>query len=210
MSAMATQFLRQQLTIRERGRNLTTRYFEEPTARLLSALHVTPNMISILGFFIACVSAFLAYQNSFISAGFLFLLAGILDMLDGSVARLTGNSTRLGAVLDSLIDRVSETALLFGLMLFYLDNDNEAGVTLVFLALASSYLVSYLRTRGEGVGINMQSSGLFTRTERVLTLSIGLIINQVILALTIVAVLSMATVIQRIYRIYHYREDSIN
>jgi phosphatidylglycerophosphate synthase len=202
MSARLPQFPRQKLTVRERGRNLTTRYFEEPAARLLSALHITPNTISILGFLIACVSAFLAYQNSFISAGFLFLLAGIFDMLDGSVARITGHSTPFGAILDSLIDRVSETALLFGLMLFYLNNDNEPGVTLVFLALASSYLVSYLRARGEGAGINMQRSGLFTRTERVLTLSIGLIINQMILALTIVAVLSTATVIQRIYRIY--------
>ena len=195
---------RRLLTIRARARHLLARYFEEPGARFLYALKVTPNVVTLLGLAVTAVAAYWAARGVFLSAGLLLLLAGVLDMLDGALARLTNRATPFGAILDSVTDRVAEAVLLLGLVLFYLADDDSAGVILAFLVLVSSYVVSYLRARGEGLGITMKETGLVTRTERVMVMILGLVFEQVLLALAIVLALSLVTSGQRLYHMWRH------
>ncbi|HNZ29792.1 MAG TPA: CDP-alcohol phosphatidyltransferase family protein, partial [Candidatus Goldiibacteriota bacterium] len=67
---------------------------------------------------------------------------------------------------------------------------------LCYVVVFSSFLVSYLRARAGGLKIDC-SGGIFTRPERMVVILLGLLINQAVPALWIMAVLSIVTVIQR-------------
>jgi CDP-diacylglycerol--glycerol-3-phosphate 3-phosphatidyltransferase len=157
-----------------------------------------------LGFSIALSAAIVIATGHLFVAGFIVLAGGFFDMLDGTLARRTGRVTTFGALLDSTLDRVSEAALLLGILIFYLflGGQPAVGILLVCLALISSMMVSYLRARGEALGLKCQV-GLFTRPERVIALAIGLLAsgvvdNALIIALAVIVVFSFATAGQRL------------
>ena len=62
-------------------------------------------------------------------------------------------------------------------------------------------VTSYTRARAEGLGLKGEV-GVFTRTERVILLAIGLIFNQMIVVLWIIAVLANFTALQRIFHVW--------
>ena len=99
--------------------------------------------------------------------------------------------------MDSTSDRIAEAVVLFGLLVYYLDQNESLAILLIFLSLILSYLVSYVRARAEGLGVE-GSAGLFTRPERILVLVLGLLSGWVIVALWIIASLSAFTVVQRL------------
>jgi CDP-diacylglycerol--glycerol-3-phosphate 3-phosphatidyltransferase len=165
-------------------------------------------MVTWFGFLVLLVSAWLAAIGQFFAAGWVMLLAGFFDMIDGALARHTNQVTRFGGVLDSTLDRLSEAAILFGIIAYYLFNpqDNfEWIILLIGVVLISSFLVSYIRSRAEAADIDCQV-GIFTRTERVIILTLGLLLSSIdfilVIALAIIAVLSVVTVVQRLVHVY--------
>ena len=187
-----------------RLRKSTSSRLTEPIVRFLVKTHITPNTLTWLGFSIALVAAVVIATGHPFIAGFIVLAAGFFDMLDGALARHTGRVTPFGAVLDSTLDRVSEAVLLLGVLIFYLlfGNRPTLGILFVCLALIASPLVSYLRAKGEALGIEC-GVGLFTRPERVIALAIGLLASRVIdygliIALVVIAVFSFVTAGQRL------------
>ena len=175
----------------------------EPMARVLAGTPVTPNTLSWSGFLISVVAAVLIGAGHFLIAGLVVLLAGFFDMLDGALARYTARVTRFGGALDSVLDRLSEAVLLLGILVGHLYSGGQSAnlILLVFLVLTFSPLVSYLRARAEASGIECQV-GLFTRPERVIVLALGLLLNQIIIALAVIAVLSVLTAGQRFLHIW--------
>jgi CDP-diacylglycerol--glycerol-3-phosphate 3-phosphatidyltransferase len=109
-----------------------------------------------------------------------------------------GSTSRFGAFLDSTLDRWAEVALYSALVWLFLSQGQDTGVMLATAAMATSLLVSYTRARAEGVGIPCKE-GLLTRFERMLLLIAGLIFNQIILALGVIAILAGITAVQRIW-----------
>jgi CDP-diacylglycerol--glycerol-3-phosphate 3-phosphatidyltransferase len=154
-------------------------------------------MLTLAGVLGNAGAAFLAARGDFLPAGIVMLAASSLDLLDGALARATGKATRFGSVFDAVMDRVSEAAVLFGLLYYFSDRGGREEELLIFAALAASFLVSYTRARAEIVDIPMRE-GLFGRAERVLLLGIGLIIDQATVALWILAIAAGATAIQRL------------
>jgi CDP-diacylglycerol--glycerol-3-phosphate 3-phosphatidyltransferase len=185
--------------VRKSGYRLT-----EPILSLLVKTRVTPTTLTWVGFSIAVGAAILAATGYLFIAGFVVLASGFFDMLDGALARRTGQVTRFGAVLDSTLDRVSESVLLLGILIFYLVSGIQftIGVLFVCLALIGSPLVSYVRARAEAIGLECQV-GLFTRVERVIVLAVGLLLSHIsyalIIALAVIAVFSFATAGQRLF-----------
>ena len=185
---------------RAQVRELTTQYLDPPLARFLGSIGISANMITILGVLLSGGTAYLLNNGQFVVGGALLLLVGAMDMVDGALARGSGKSTPFGAFLDSTADRVSEAIILLGLLAFYLRLDSVTEVVLVFLLLFSSFMVSYLRARGEALNVDCQV-GLMTRPERVFVLAIGLLIGQLFIAMTIVVTLSMITATHRFWHI---------
>jgi CDP-diacylglycerol--glycerol-3-phosphate 3-phosphatidyltransferase len=181
---------------------------------LLARTSVTPNMVSWCGFIIVLAAAALVALGYPFAAGWMLLLSGLFDILDGSLARITHQVTRFGGVLDSTLDRISEAAMLLGVMAFFIFHSGSdlvpwivllIGVTLLF-----SLMVSYVRSRAEAAGLDCQV-GIFTRAERVIILALGLLIGinlSLIIVLVIIALLSIATVIQRLVYVYQRTRNS--
>lgn len=190
---------------REQVRGAVLRYVELPGARFLNALKFTPNTVTLTGFGLSLVAAFLAGSGWLLAGGIVFLLGGALDLLDGALARLTGSVSRFGALLDSLFDRLGEAALFVGLAIHALRAGFSDGyqlffITVLLLALVFSQAVSYLRARGEGLGV-FTRAGLMTRPERVVLLGVGLLVDQIVWVLLVIAVVSCFTVFQRLFTI---------
>ncbi len=158
---------------------------------------VTPNMLTLAGVLGNAGAAVLAARGDFLPAGVVMLAASSLDLLDGALARATGKVTRFGAVFDAVMDRVSEAAVLFGLLYYFSDRGGREEELLIFAALVASFLVRYTRARAETVDIPLRE-GLFGRAERVLVLAIGLIIDQATIALWVLAVAAGITAVQRL------------
>ena len=197
---------------RDELRSAVLRYLELPGAKLFRALKFTPNGITILGFLITVLSAYLVGSGWLLAGGIVFLFAGGLDLMDGGLARLTGKASPFGALLDSVFDRLSEASLFVGIAVYALRDDISDDrkilfITVLLLALIFSQGVSYLRARGEGLGV-FTKAGLMTRPERVLLLGIGLIIGQIEWVLLAIAVVSCFTLFQRMFTCLLYTSPS--
>ena len=190
---------------RDNARRLVATRLEVPVARLLARLGLSPNAVTLLGLLGAVASAILLSIGAFAAGGAVLLLAAVFDMFDGALARATGRESRFGALLDSTADRVSEAAVLLGLLVHFLGESSEAGAILVYVALAGSILVSYVRARAGGLRVDCDV-GLVTRPERVVALGIGLIVGQwwslaVFLVLAAIGALTFITTLQRVLHV---------
>lgn len=181
-------------------RSLAQRVNKIP-AELVAKTRISPNIVTALGLLLALVTAWVLSTGHFFLGGFLVLGSGAFDMLDGAVARISGRSTRFGAILDSTFDRLSEAALFLGLLAYYANQGSFQEVVLVGAALVGSMLTSYVRARAEVLGLKCEV-GLFTRPERVILLAIGLIFNQMLVILWIIAVLSNLVAWQRLFYVW--------
>jgi CDP-diacylglycerol--glycerol-3-phosphate 3-phosphatidyltransferase len=167
-----------------------------PVVRALAALGVTPDMITFVSIAGNVAAAVLAANGQLVAAGIVMLVFSAMDFLDGALARATGKASSYGAMLDSVFDRTSEAAVLFGILIYELDQGHSEESALVFGAVFGSLMVSYVRARAEGLGIELRE-GLFTRPERVVLLAAALITGWVRLGLWILAVLTLLTAAQR-------------
>lgn len=181
-------------------RSLAQRVNKIP-AELVAKTRISPNIVTALGLLVALVTAWVLSTGHFFLGGFLVLVSGAFDMLDGAVARISGRSTRFGAILDSTFDRLSEAALFLGLLAYYANQGSFQEVVLVGAALVGSMMTSYVRARAEVLGLKCEV-GLFTRPERVILLAIGLIFNQMLVILWIIAVLSNLVAWQRLFYVW--------
>lgn len=182
-------------------------FITHPIARVLGKLGLHPNTVTILGFLLNVVAGSVLATGRLALGGVLLLLASSVDSLDGALACVSGAKSRFGAFLDSTLDRVSEGALLFGLMVWLMSQGAVLEIYLVFLILLGSVMVSYTRARAEGVGYECKV-GFLTRLERVVGLGAGLIIGLVRPTLLFMAVFTWFTVLQRV--LYVYRESKRN
>lgn len=179
-------------------------------ARIAHEIGLTPNRITVLGAFLAFLSAFVyakwqANPLLLLLATVLLLLSGFCDALDGVVARLYEQETVFGGFLDSLLDRYADAAVYVGI--------GFGGLCNLYWGLAAaiigSLLVSYSRARAEAAGLKMESIGLAERAERVLILAVAslvaifwqptMVMNAAIILL---AVLTNLTVLQRSLYVY--------
>lgn len=187
-------------------RKIAARRITEPLKTTLIKSQLKPNTLTWLALAISIIAAGTIATNHLLIGGFLVLLSGLFDILDGALARLTNQATRFGALLDSTFDRISDAVLLLGLLVLYVMSGGTTEMVLIFLALISSFLTSYVRARAEGLGINCPV-GLFTRAERVIILALGLLLNplyefSIFIALLIVVVLGFVTVSQRLIYVW--------
>jgi CDP-diacylglycerol---glycerol-3-phosphate 3-phosphatidyltransferase len=171
--------------------------FLEPVARFLGSLGLTPNAVTVLGFFLTVAVAGVLASGRLLLAGILLIFTLAFDAVDGTLARLLGQTTRFGAFLDSTLDRWAEVVLFVAIAWVMLQANSDLGVMLSIAALGTSLLVSYTRARAEGVGLQCKE-GILTRFERLVILIAGLIFNMLIWSLAIIAVLAGITAVQRI------------
>jgi len=177
-------------------RSILDSFLVNPILFLLLKLKLTPNAVTFLGFIICCISAYFISSGSFLVGGLLVLFSGFMDIFDGALARKMELMSNRGAFLDSTFDRLSEAIVLIGLIYFFSTSNETNLVLLTSLSLVFSILISYLRARIEGLGYNSKG-GFFTRPERVLVVSLGLIFFSPELTVTLLAIATTAGLFHR-------------
>jgi CDP-diacylglycerol---glycerol-3-phosphate 3-phosphatidyltransferase len=184
--------------------------------RGLALTRISPNVLTFIGLVINTVAAVLFgyanahnYQRMFLYAGLVIIGAGIFDMVDGRVARATNQVTTFGGFFDSVIDRYSDVALFFGLLVYYARANRFFYLVLVAFVMVSSVMVSYTRARAESL-IGSCKVGFMERPERIVLVIIGALFARfgaMAPVLWVLAVLSTVTIIHRI--IYTYQQTRI-
>ncbi len=169
----------------------------DPIAAVLARTGIGPNAVTSLSLLLSIAAAYMIASGHFFSGGLLILVSGLCDLLDGALARATKKTTAFGAILDSTADRVSEALIFCALLIYYLPTQAAWQSLVIVATMIGSFLVSYIRARAEGLGLACQV-GLFTRAERVIVLAIGLMANQVPIALWVLLICVYVTVAQRL------------
>jgi len=169
---------------------------------------ITPNGVTIFGAVGVIFTALFFYPRGEFIRGTLLLMFFIgSDLFDGTMARLSAKgATRWGALLDSTLDRISDSVILIGLLL-YLIKEKDSLIPLLLIALVSGGLISYIKARAEGLGI-VCNGGIAERPERLLLILAGVgfeglgISYALSVFLWILALVSIVTVLQRLLIVY--------
>ena len=174
-------------------------------AGALNKTGFTPNSVTSIGFLLTLVASLL-YSSGLGTVWLVWgtvlalLIGAYFDAIDGAMARRYHQISKMGGILDSVLDRVGEIALYAGLF--------AGGLVpgwLSLWALSASLMVSYVRARVDVEGVKLKGVGLAERPERLLILMIATIFaafNSLSLELGagLIALLSTVTIVERLYR----------
>ena len=178
----------------------------EKMGRGFASTGLSPNFWTVVGLGFALLSAIvygLGIEFGLIIGGVLLLVSGFFDMVDGQVARVTGKTSKVGSYLDSMFDKIAETAIFLGILV-----GGYAEPYLVLLAITLSLLVSYARAKSDSLNVKLQGIGIGERAERLLVIAIIGIIGYMEPAVIIVVIIAGITLIQRmIFTAKNIKED---
>jgi len=181
--------------------------FIDPVASVLLRLKVTPDGITWFGCgATVLISVVFLAQGKFLIGAILFGAFSLIDLLDGTMARMLGTAGPWGAFLDSTLDRISDSAVIFALIYFYVNTVVDISRLAVFAGIVSlvmSLMTSYARAKAESLDAKC-TVGIAERAERNLLiwaalLISGLFIDVIPYALALLAIVSTVTVLQRIW-----------
>jgi CDP-diacylglycerol--glycerol-3-phosphate 3-phosphatidyltransferase len=175
------------------------RTLARPPGRVLARLGVPPDAITLFGTLAnVAVGVLIGFDRlGPWLTGALILATGFIDAIDGTVARMTGKVTAFGGLLDSVTDRISDAAVLLGLLVAYQHRGNELAVSFCGAALATFPLVSYVRGKAENLGLDVKG-GIMTRTLRILALGVSFFARVDVPVIGVLAGWSLVTAIDRI------------
>lgn len=151
----------------------------EPIALGMGRLGLTPDALTLIGFAITVAGAVLLAAQLWLLGGLVVLFGGIFDLFDGTLARATGRVTNLGAFMDSVFDRAGEAIVYVAIVIGASRAQFELGAWFAAGALASAFMVSYVRAKSEGLGFTqgsgMAAIGIMPREVRLIVLTVGLV-----------------------------------
>src|SRR5438132_12167587 len=174
-------------------------------AGALNKTGFTPNSVTSIGFLLT-LAASLLYSSglgtvwSVWGAVLALLIGAYFDAIDGAMARRYHQISKMGGILDSVLDRVGEIALYAGLFIGGL-----VPAWLSFWGLSASLMVSYVRARVDVEGVKLKGIGLAERPERILILLIATVLAAFSslwfeFGVSLIALLSTVTIVERLYR----------
>jgi CDP-diacylglycerol---glycerol-3-phosphate 3-phosphatidyltransferase len=177
-----------------------------PVARLLLRLGVSPDIVTVVGTVGVCFGALAFYpRHEFFWGTIVITVFVFSDTVDGVMARMSGRSSSWGAYLDSTLDRVGDSAIFGGLVLYYAGRGGQlsmAGLALACLILGS--VVSYAKARAEGLGMTA-NVGIAERADRLVAVLLMTGLSDLLdvpvlipVMLGALAVASTVTVLQRV------------
>src|SRR5215211_5077505 len=153
----------------------TFRHVTEPAGHALAKAGITANSLTAIGLAGSLGAGALIATGQPEIGGAVSLLSGLPDMLDGAVAKASGRTSRRGAFLDSVVDRLSDAAVLAGIVWLGIASNQPRVAVLAATVMALSLIVSYVKARAESLGFACHV-GIAERPERVIVLGIALLL----------------------------------
>ncbi len=181
-----------------------------PLCRIALRIGLTPNLVTVLGTIGVATSALIFYPNGNLFWGTLVIcFFALTDLFDGTMARLSNTGpSRWGALLDATMDRISDAAIIIGLLLYTLKNDELSTQSLLLaVSLVAGFLVSYIKAKAESLDIECEG-GFAERTERLIIVlaSAGFtglnVPHALVVGLALLSFASVVTVVQRLVIVF--------
>jgi CDP-diacylglycerol--glycerol-3-phosphate 3-phosphatidyltransferase len=169
-----------------------------PFLWVLEKLGATAEALTLAGL-LAHVAGGVAFALHALTWGLAAVLVGqLFDTFDGELARRQRIDSPFGGFLDSICDHLGDFAVYLGLLWYFLSLNSRAEVVLIAVAMFGSVFGSHVRSRAGMAGIDEKKIGMFTRFERTLVLVVGILINQLTIALWVLAIFNNSSALQRI------------
>jgi choline kinase/phosphatidylglycerophosphate synthase len=151
------QILRKELTKPEDG--LVSRYLNRRiSTRISTAMYrrgfkIEPITVTLLSFILGLSASILLAMRVFILGGLLVQTSSVIDGVDGELARLYHKVTPWGGYVDSVLDRISDIAIVAGLTLSSPIIDDFI-LLFALLAAANVIFVSYVTHNLKSLGVS--------------------------------------------------------
>lgn len=174
-----------------------------PAARGMLRIGLTPNSVTTIGAVGVITTSLIAYPNGHLFGGTVAICClALSDLFDGTMARLSAQGpSKWGGFLDSTIDRVTDSAIAMGLLIYLARKDDPLSY-LLLVSIVAGFLVSYIRAKAESLQIECKG-GFAERTERLVILLTaigftGLGVSYILaIGVWALALASVFTVLQR-------------
>jgi CDP-diacylglycerol--glycerol-3-phosphate 3-phosphatidyltransferase len=174
-----------------------------PVARGMLRIGLTPNSVTTIGAIGVIATSLIAYPNGHLFGGTVAICClALSDLFDGTMARLSAQGpSKWGGFLDSTIDRVTDSAIAMGLLIYLARKDDPLSY-LLLVSIVAGFLVSYIRAKAESLQIECKG-GFAERTERLVILLTaigftGLGVSYILaIGVWALALASVFTVLQR-------------
>ncbi len=187
---------------RERFQNLSIKI-----GIVFSKVGLSPNQWTMISILPVLVAVYFLYYQEFIIAALLFMVSSFLDLVDGSVARVTGRVSRLGAYLDTVVDRYVEGIIIIGLVFVSLPPFLVDARVWIMIFFFGGMMTTYVKAAAKEKELVTRElkGGLLERAERLIILFIGILLASVDMmfltyVLVLLAILTNITALQRMWK----------
>ena len=163
---------------------------------LLAPLRPAPDLVSLVAFTLGLAGAGLLAAGQGLAGAILVHASSVADGVDGELARLQLRGGPRGALLDGLLDRVGDAAILAGVGLWALDGHDAGGVLGVTVAATTGALLSMAsKDRAAALGLPPAPERalgwlLGGRDGRLLLVAVGAVFGAPVAALAAVTATS--------------------
>ena len=200
-------FIRRSLTKNADGP--VSRYLNRPistrVSMALSNMPISADAVSFAAFAVAIGAALALANGAAVLGAVLVQLASIVDGIDGEIARLRFRSSPRGALLDGVLDRLADAAIIGGLAVWALTYDLATERVIWLAVLATTGAMLSMATKDRISALELTSSrergiGLLFggRDGRLLLIAVCALFQRPGLALGVVAVTSLTAVMVRV------------
>ncbi|MBW1839664.1 MAG: CDP-alcohol phosphatidyltransferase family protein [Deltaproteobacteria bacterium] len=181
---------------------------------VFSKFGLSPNQWTMISIIPVLIAVYFLYYQDFITAAFLFIVSSFIDLIDGSVARVTGRVSRLGAYLDTVVDRYVEGIIIIGLVFVPLPPfliDAKVWLMMFFFGGIMTTYVKAAAKEKELISRELKG-GLLERAERLIILFVGILLASVDMmfltyVLVLLAILTNISAIQRLYKAISFSSE---
>jgi 1L-myo-inositol 1-phosphate cytidylyltransferase / CDP-L-myo-inositol myo-inositolphosphotransferase len=177
-----------------------SRFINRPLSTRLSMalapLRPAPDLVSLVALAFGLAGAVLLAAGQGLGGALLVHASSVADGVDGEVARLQLRGGPRGALLDGVLDRVGDAAILAGLGLWALDGHDVGGVLVLTVAATSGALLSMAsKDRAAALGLPPAPERalgwlLGGRDGRLLLVAVGAVLGAPLAALAAVSATS--------------------
>lgn len=158
----------------------------QPLIIFFAKLGIHPTVFTIIGLLLSITSAVFIALDNFLVAFIVIWFAGAMDFIDGGVARYNNLASKKGSFIDSIADRFSDVAVFSAVVIRtvymhfspkYTQNFDYFTFIAGIIMVTSTLLISYIRAKGESIGIEKMAVGIMERGERFMILMILMFIG---------------------------------
>jgi CDP-diacylglycerol--glycerol-3-phosphate 3-phosphatidyltransferase len=175
----------------------------KPIGNGLRKTGLTPDHLTIIGIVVAVGAAFAIATGHLLIGLLLVVLAALPDLFDGALAKASDTSSQRGAFFDSVVDRVTDMVLYFGVAWYLASTESPHMAMLPMAVMGLSALISYERAKAESLGLDAKG-GLMERAERIIALCLGLLISPLLIpVLWLTLALTAVTAVQRFVKVWN-------